>query len=61
MAHALGSLDPEICSRLEECKAFLSEKGDPDILGQVLIEMGLLAEKEWKNKVQIYIYKLAYI
>ena len=55
MAHALGSLDPEICSRLEECKAFLSEKGDPDILGQVLIEMGLLAEKEWKNKVQIYI------
>ena len=53
MAHALGSLDPAINSRLEECKDLLSEKGNPDTLSQVLIEMGLLAEKEWRKKVHI--------
>ena len=53
MAHALGSLDPVICARLEECKALLNEKGNPDTLSQVLTEMGLLAEKEWRRKVYI--------
>ena len=59
MAHALGSLDPSICARLEECKSLLSEKGDPDKLSQVLIEMGLLAETKWSNKVHIFTYKLS--
>ena len=55
MAHALGSLDPAICARLEECKALISEKINPEILSQVLLEMGLLAEKEWRNMVYICI------
>ena len=53
MAHALGSLDPAICARLEECKELLIKKGNPDTLSQVLIEMGQLAEKEWRKKVYI--------
>ena len=59
MAHALGSLDPSICAHLEECKALLSEKGDPEKLSQVLIEMRLLDETKWSNKVHIFTYKLA--
>ena len=55
MAHALGSLDPAICAHLEECKALLSEKINPEILSQVLLEMGLLTEKEWSNMVYIFI------
>ena len=55
MAYALGSLDPVICARLEECKALLSEKGDPDTLSQVLIEMGLLEKETWINKVSLYV------
>ena len=51
MAHALGSLDPAICARLEQSKAFLIDKADPGILSQVLLEMGLLAPKAWKNMV----------
>ena len=51
MAYALGSLDPSICARLEECKTLLSEKGDPEILSQVLIEMGMLTKNEWRKKV----------
>ena len=48
MAYALGTLNPAIYARLEECKALLSEKGDADILGQVLIEMDMLAQSEWR-------------
>ena len=51
MAYALGSLDPAICARLDESKALLIEKGDPNAISQVLIEVGLLAAKEWRNKV----------
>ena len=58
MAHAIGSLDPSICACLEESKALISEKADPDKLSQVLIEMGMLAETEWSNKVHIFTYKL---
>ena len=51
MAHALGSLDPAICARLEESKALLIGKADPEILSQVLIEMGMLSLEEWNNMV----------
>ena len=51
MAHALGSLDPAICERLEESKPLLIDKADPEILSQVLIEMDLLAPKAWRNMV----------
>ena len=51
MAHALGSMDPAICARLEQSKAFLIDKADSGILSQVLLEMGLLASKAWENMV----------
>ena len=51
MAHALGSLDPAICERLEESKPLLIDKADPEILSQVLIEMELLGQNAWKNMV----------
>ena len=51
MAHALGSLDPAICDRLEESKALLIDKGDPDILSQILLEIGLLSLEEYNNMV----------
>ena len=51
MAHALGSLDPAICERLEESKALLSDKVEPDTLSQVLIDVGLLGRKACKNMV----------
>ena len=51
MAHALGSLDPAICERLEESKALLIDKADPEILSQVLIEMVLLSLEDWNNMV----------
>ena len=57
MAHALGSLDPAICARLEECKALLIDKADPDTLSQVLIEMGLLGPKACKNMVYDFYFK----
>ena len=61
MAHSLGSLDSAICSRLEESKAVLSDKADPEILSQVLIEIGLLAPKIWENMVYISILNLQYL
>ena len=51
MAHALGTLDPAICARLEESKVLLIDKGDPEILSQILLEIGLLSLEEWKNMV----------
>ena len=57
MAHSLGSLDPAICARLEESKALLIDKADTEILSQVLIEMGLLAPKAWKNMVFNFYFK----
>ena len=51
MAHALGTLDPAICARLEESKALLIDKADPEILSQVLLDMGLLSQEEWNNMV----------
>ena len=51
MAHALGSLDPALCARLEKSQAVLLDKADPEILSQVLLEMDLLAPKAWKNMV----------
>ena len=57
MAHALGSLDPAICARLEECKALLIDKADTGILSQILIEMDLLAPKAWRNMVFDFYFK----
>ena len=51
MAYALGSLNPAICARLEECKAHLIDKADPEILSQILLEMGMLGPKALKNMV----------
>ena len=55
MAYALGSLDPSICSKLEEAESLLLDRSETDkgLLSQVLIEHGLLTEDEWKNKVSI--------
>ena len=51
MAHALGSLNPTTSARLEECKAILINKADPEILSQVLLEMGLMTLQEWGQMV----------
>ena len=57
MAHALGSLDPAICERLDESKALLIDKADPGILSQVLLEMDLLGPKACKNMVNDFYCK----
>ena len=51
MAHALGTLDPAICARLEESKPLIIDKADTEILSQVLLEMGMLSLEEWNNMV----------
>ena len=60
MAHVLGSLDPAICARFEKSKALLIDKSDPDTLSQVLLEVGLLAPKAWKNMVFIFYFKFMF-
>ena len=55
MAYALGSLNPTICSKLEEAESLLVDRPetDKDLLGQVLIEHGHLTEDEWRSMVSI--------
>ena len=55
MAYALGSLNPTICSKLEEAESLLVDRSETDkgLLGQVLIEHGLLTEDEWRSMVSI--------
>ena len=53
MAYALGSLNPTICSKLEEAESLLVDISETDIglISQVLINHRLLTEDEWRNMV----------
>ena len=48
MAYALGSLDPSVCTHLEEAEPLLEQIADLKILSQILIEHELLTEDDWK-------------
>ena len=55
MAHALGSLNPSTCSKLEEAESLLVDRSetDKDLLSHVLIKHGLLTEDQWTNMVKM--------
>ena len=48
MAYAVGSLNPTICSKLEEAESLLVDRSETDkgLLSQILNEHGLLTEDE---------------
>ena len=59
MAYAVGSLNPTMCSKLEEAESLLVDRSETDkgLLSQSMIEHGLLTEDEWRSMVSIYVIR----